>query len=154
MKKIILEKKKEKKQNNSLPLEYYNKDNHQEYINKLLLNQSYEHDNKIRKEIEAKVKGYIQQDKRKNREDTYITAEETIEKLVISQLKCQYCCCQLKLLYTVKRDDEQWTLDRIDNDKAHTKDNVIISCLKCNLKRRRINKDKFEFTKKLHIVKI
>ena len=48
----------------------------------------------------------------------------------------------------------QWTLDRIDNERPHTKDNILISCLECNLKRRRMDKDKFEFTKKLNIVKI
>lgn len=154
MKKIILERKKEEKQNINLPQDYYDKEKHKMFVNKLLLNESYEHDNIIRKEIEAKVRGYIQQDKKKQRIDTFITTEETIEKLVVSQLKCKYCLCDLKLVYTTKRDDEQWTLDRIDNDLPHTKDNVLVSCLKCNLKRRRLNKDKFEFTKKLHIVKI
>ena len=28
----------------------------------------------------------------------------------------------------------QWTLDRLDNSVAYT-DNVVISCLKCNLKK-------------------
>ena len=32
---------------------------------------------------------------------------------------------------------------RIDNDLSHTDDNVIVACLKCNLQRRRQNKDKF-----------
>ena len=28
----------------------------------------------------------------------------------------------------------QWTLDRIDNNIGHSKENVVICCLKCNLK--------------------
>ena len=48
---------------------------------------------------------------------------------------------------------EQWTLDRIDNDLSNTDENVIVACLKCNLQRRRQNKDKFLFTKQLKIVK-
>ena len=48
---------------------------------------------------------------------------------------------------------EQWSLDRIDNSIPHTNDNVIISCLKCNLQRRCQNKDNFLFTKQLKIEK-
>ena len=44
-------------------------------------------------------------------------------------------------------------LDRINNDLGHNKDNVKIACLGCNLKRRRLNMDKFLFTKQLKIQK-
>ena len=49
---------------------------------------------------------------------------------------------------------EQWSLDRIDNDIGHYKENVVISCLECNLKRRKTNADAFLFTKQLRIKKI
>ena len=51
------------------------------------------------------------------------------------------------------REPKQWTLDRIDNDKCHSKDNTVIACLKCNLDRRVTNIDKFKFTKQLNIMK-
>ena len=51
------------------------------------------------------------------------------------------------------REPFQWTLDRIDNDDNHNKDNVVIACLDCNLKRRRRDADKFYFTKNLTIKK-
>ena len=57
------------------------------------------------------------------------------------------------LLYDIVREAKQWTLDRINNDIGHNTDNVLISCLECNLKRRRTNKDAFLFTKQLVIVK-
>ena len=57
------------------------------------------------------------------------------------------------LLYDIVREAKQWTLDRINNDIGHNIDNVLISCLECNLKRRRTNKDAFLFTKQLVIVK-
>jgi hypothetical protein len=43
----------------------------------------------------------------------------------------------------------QWTLDRIDNNFGHNIGNLVISCLKCNLKRRRINKNSFMITKNM-----
>jgi hypothetical protein len=156
MKKINIKKETtEKKEKYAFPEDYYNVSKQQMLINQLFLKDNFTHSNHMRQLISKKVSSYIQQDKKKERtEETFITVEETIEKLVCSQMKCKYCNTQIKLLYKVVRDDDQWTLDRIDNDRAHTKDNVIVSCLKCNLKRRRIDKDKFEFTKKLNIVKI
>ena len=74
--------------------------------------------------------------------------------MVASKLKCYYCKCNMQIFYFKVRAMNQWTLDRIDNDLPHSNDNVIISCLKCNLERRRQNKDKFLFTKQLKINKI
>jgi hypothetical protein len=153
MKKIVFTKNTEEKKNNIFPDDYYDVKNHTTFINQLYLNQSYDYCEDIQKEISRKVQGYIQQDKKKDRIDRFITVEQTYEKLVCSQLKCKYCLCDLKLLYKIKKDEQQWTLDRIDNNLAHTYDNVIVSCLKCNLKRRRMNMDKYEFTKKLKLKK-
>jgi RNase P subunit RPR2 len=47
----------------------------------------------------------------------------------------------------------QWTLERMDNNKGHNNDNVVIACLDCNLKRRLQNKDAFLFTKQLTITR-
>lgn len=154
MKTVIIKKKGEEKKKCNLPDDYYEQQNHQMYINMLILNQKYVYDNEIKKEIQAKIRGYIQQDKKKDRIGDYINLEDTIEKIVTSKLECKYCLCKLKLVFKEKRDEEQWTLDRIDNDLPHTKNNVLVCCLKCNIKRGRMNKDKYEFTKKLNIVKI
>jgi hypothetical protein len=57
------------------------------------------------------------------------------------------------LLYENNREEKQWTLDRLDNAIGHTKDNVVISCLKCNLERRCLNDEKFLFTKQMRLIK-
>jgi len=80
--------------------------------------------------------------------------DETIEKMVISKLKCHYCYQEMKIFFTKVRDETQWTLDRIDNDLCHSNDNTVVACLKCNLQRRRQDAGKFTFTKQLRIKKI
>ena len=128
-------------------------------INKLYFdleieNKEIEFKKELLREIDKKIASYKTQDVNKNKyENDNISKEQAIEKIVASILKCYYCKCNMKLFYKKVRDMEQWTLDRIDNDLSHTHDNVIVACLKCNLQRRRQNKDKFLFTKQLKIVK-
>ena len=58
------------------------------------------------------------------------------------------------LFYKECKQDNQWTLDRIDNSMGHNTNNVVISCLECNLKRRNTDLKKFLYTKQLSIKKI
>lgn len=109
----------------------------------------------IVRELDRKISGYKQQDIKKEvyDEKCFITYNDVVEMLVACKLKCHYCSANMKIIYKLVRDDKQWSLDRIDNDYGHTRENTIICCLKCNLQRRCINKDKFEFTKKLSIIR-
>tara|TARA_Y100001958_G_C21231415_1_gene557197 strand:- start:2094 stop:2570 length:477 start_codon:yes stop_codon:yes gene_type:complete len=113
------------------------------------------HQKQIISSLDNKISGYKNQDIKKYIHDnaTLITREELLEKLVASKLKCYYCSASVKILYSKVREPLQWTLDRIDNDNSHTKENTVVACLKCNLKRRRIDADKFYFTKNLSIKK-
>ena len=110
----------------------------------------------VKKEIKKKLSSYKQQDrsKKKLNENKIITADEILEKLVGSKLKCYYCKEDIRILYEEVRDDKQWTLDRIDNSIGHNEDNVVICCLKCNLQRRVRDDEKFKFTKQLKLKKI
>ena len=126
-----------------------------------LLNQSYLEEKKdktnlIYREINKKINGYKYQDVKKQiyNEKELITLEETMEKLVISKLKCHYCLQNTHILYTRNRDETQWTLDRIDNNLCHSNENTVIACLKCNLQRRCQDAKKFTFTKQLRIAKM
>ena len=106
-------------------------------------------------QVERKLNNYKQQDmlKKTYDRDNIIKLEDTITKLKESELLCYYCKKEMLILYEIVRENLQWTLDRIDNSLGHTKNNVIISCLSCNLKRRKQSKDAFLFTKQLQIVK-
>lgn len=132
----------------------FNKLSQVEYLNKLFLEENYDGIEFIKKELERKLYGYKNQDiKKKKLSESLISYSECLEKLVISKLKCYYCKTDCLLTYENVREKTQWTLDRLDNSKGHTKDNVVICCLGCNLKRRTTDDTKFKFTKQMRIIK-
>tara|TARA_X000000368_G_scaffold397708_1_gene367108 strand:+ start:2313 stop:2816 length:504 start_codon:yes stop_codon:yes gene_type:complete len=131
----------------------FNKLTQVEYLNKLYLEQPYDGISFVKKEVERKLNGYKNQDKKKKKNEKLITYDECLEKLVISKLKCYYCKKDCLIAYENVRENAQWTLDRINNDIGHSKDNVVICCLKCNLKRGTLNDEKFKFTKQMKIIK-
>jgi hypothetical protein len=142
-----------------IPIEVINNSLQFEMIRKLYMdfdNSIFEYKALLQKELERKINGYKGQDKNKKiyDKDMLITLEEVIDKLVSSKLKCYYCSCHIFLIYKNMREPDQWTLDRKDNDLCHSAENTVIACLKCNLKRRVTDMNKFEFTKKLKIVKM
>ena len=135
--------------------ELLNEFKHQNYINMIYLNDSFEGKELIIKELKNKINGYKNQDKKRNilNEEKLIKLDELVEKLLISKLKCYYCKSKCLLMYNNVREKKQWTLDRLDNDIGHYNDNVVISCLECNLKKRRMNDDDFKFIKQMKIIK-
>jgi len=127
-------------------------------INNLYMGSQFEERNFILSELKAKINSYKQQDIKKDYHEyaNLITLDNVIEKLVSCKLKCYYCNKNMKLFFEKVRDEDQWTLDRINNYDEHSNENTIVCCLKCNLQRRRKNSDKFLFTKQLenNIIKI
>jgi len=107
-------------------------------------------------EIKTKINNYKSQDIKKNifDENNFIKYEILIKKIKESNLTCYYCSEHIYILYEIVRENKQWTIDRINNDLGHNEDNIVISCLECNLKRRNINSNKFLFTKQLILNKL
>jgi len=147
--------KKRKITENIVNKKVFNKISQIEYLNKLFLEEYYDGIDFLKREVERKLNGYKNQDIKKKilDENKIIKYEECLEKLVISKLKCYYCKNDCLLAYENVREETQWTLDRLDNSIGHNKDNVVICCLKCNLKRRTLDDKKFKFTKQMRIVK-
>lgn len=106
-------------------------------------------------QIQQKINGYKSQDLDKllflNAE--FVDLDHTIDLLKKSGLKCYYCKQDVKILYEHVREPKQWSLERIDNDYGHNKNNVEIACLSCNLRRKTMYHERFIFTKQLNIVK-
>jgi hypothetical protein len=103
--------------------------------------------------IKTKIQSYKHQDtiKKIYNEKEFIDFDYVVNLLAESELKCHYCACETYLLYEIVREMKQWSLDRINNFKGHNRGNLVMSCLECNLKRRRTNKDAFFMTKNMTI---
>ena len=77
-----------------------------------------------------KVKSYCAQDKKAGRDTSNNLKSEDfafVKDLIESKFENKCWCCHSKFTWKNKP-----TLDRIDNEKAHTKDNVRPACLYCN----------------------
>jgi len=106
-------------------------------------------------QIERKMSNYKHQDLEKKVYEPEKIAKysDVLSILLETEAKCFYCFSEMFILYEKVREGKQWTLDRINNDLGHNTDNVVLSCLECNLKRRCQSKDGFLFTKQLKIIK-
>lgn len=105
--------------------------------------------------IHKKISGYKQQDSLKKRFDNenFLDFECVINKMVECKLICRYCNETMNVLYHISREMKQWSVDRINNNIGHNKDNFHLACLECNLNRRRRTDENYLFTKQLQIVK-
>ena len=110
----------------------------------------------IIKNIKCKINGYKNQDYKKKiyDEDNFVSLQNVLCLLKDQNLNCYYCNEECLLFYQFVRENKQWTLDRIDNQIGHITNNVILSCLHCNLKRKNTNKDKFFQASNLTIIKL
>lgn len=164
MKKVLKEKKEQKKRVDSEKWELTDEDlTYNKQIESLVRIQNNinkednltKYDNLIMSQIKTKLSSYKQQDilKKLLNEEKFITFNKTIDLLVESDLKCHYCSEFMNVVYEIVRMNKQWSLDRIDNNQGHNNGNLVISCLACNLKRRRVNKDDFFMTKNMKIVR-
>jgi RNase P subunit RPR2 len=111
--------------------------------------------NLIMQQISQKISGYRSQDIEKNlfSESEFVNIEKVIDLMFQSKNMCFYCKKRVHVLYEYVREPNQWTLERIDNKIGHTKTNVVIACLNCNLHRRTMYHERYVFTKQLNIIK-
>ncbi|KAA6353162.1 MAG: hypothetical protein EZS28_051311, partial [Streblomastix strix] len=74
---------------------------------------------------QSKVKGYLSQDKHQKRDTTNNVQDSDFDyfKQLFKVSNCNICGCKFTF-------DNKPTLDRIDNSKGHSKDNVLPCCLK------------------------
>jgi len=156
MKRVRLKEPRLQKQTNTLDESCYDEQKQHNMLCQLYLNDEFDEKNVLLQAITKKLQGYKQQDSKHMiySKHHFIPIDTTVQRLVESKLKCLYCEQKLMLFYKESKQDNQWTLDRIDNSMGHNTNNVVISCLECNLKRRNTDLEKFKYTKQLHIKKM
>ncbi len=110
----------------------------------------------LRRQIQHKISSYKMQDIQKNKfdEEKFVDFYFVVSLLTQKDLKCFYCKEAVYLFYNFVRENKQWTLERINNDVGHNRDNVEIACLLCNLRRRTMYHERYVFTKQLNVIKL
>jgi hypothetical protein len=85
--------------------------------------------------IKQKIKNYKMLDAKFNRlfiDEDYVDIIWVNGMLNDLSNKCWWCNKPLELTGFEKYSANQFSIDRLDNTKAHTKDNCVIACLECN----------------------
>ena len=111
----------------------------------------------ILQQIKRKISGYLGQDREKNlvHQEKFVNVQDVINLFKTSKMICYYCKEKTEIMYEFVREPKQWTLERLDNSFGHNRDNVVISCLSCNLRRRTMAKERYLQTKAMSkIVKL
>ena len=106
--------------------------------------------------LKTKQSGYRSQDTLKELYDPnrFIQIPRLIELLIESKLACFYCRKWATLFYENVRDPRQWSLERLSNAEGHNRDNVVIACLECNMRRRTMYYERYIATKQLKVNKL
>jgi len=106
-------------------------------------------------EIEKKLKSYKNQDIANKIYDErwFVTSDAVVLLIKTCALKCHYCKKPCTIIYKEAFARQQWTLDRINNNFGHNRDNVVISCLDCNLQRGDMDSERFRMGKQFRFVK-
>ena len=112
--------------------------------------------NILRRHLKTKHFGYKSQDtiKKIYEPDKFVQISDIIDLLVKSNLSCFYCRKWTTLFYENVRDPRQWSLERLSNSEGHNRDNVVIACLECNMRRRTMYHERYMATKQLKVNKL
>lgn len=106
--------------------------------------------------LKTKQSGYKAQDTEKGiyAPTMFVTIDDIISTLLHSELACYYCKEWTKLFYEFVRDPKQWSLERLSNAEGHNRNNVVIACLECNMRRRTMYHERYLATKQLRVNKL
>jgi len=106
--------------------------------------------------LKAKRSGYRSQDTTKGfyDPDKFVQISDIVHLLIESNLSCFYCRKWTTLFYENVREPRQWSLERLSNAEGHNRDNVVIACLDCNMRRRTMYYERYIATKQLKVNKL
>jgi hypothetical protein len=106
--------------------------------------------------LKTKQSGYKAQDAEKGiyEPTRFVAIDDIVSTLLRSELLCYYCKEWTKLFYEYVRDPKQWSLERLSNAEGHNRNNVVIACLECNMRRRTMYHERYLATKQLRVNKL
>ena len=152
-KKKILERKKQRREDNKevvkeIQKKYYeaNKEANKERIKqyyesnkekiKEQTKQRYEsikQSNPLEVKLTGMIHSSIKADKKCNRIGTDLDYNFLLELWTTQEKLCYYCKCEMLLEFNHKtKNPQQITIQRLDNELAHTKTNCVFACFDCN----------------------
>jgi len=108
----------------------------------------------VTQQIRTKISGYRSQDCEKGLfcENEFVCLQDVLDLIISSQAKCYYCQEPTMILYEFVREPKQWTLERLDNKYGHNRNNVVLACLRCNLRRRCMQSERYLKTKQMSVI--
>ena len=106
--------------------------------------------------LKTKQSGYRSQDTLKGfyDPDRFVQIPDIVALLIHSNLSCFYCRKWTTLFYENVREPRQWSLERLSNKEGHNRENVVIACLECNMRRRTMYYERYIATKQLKVNKL
>ena len=112
--------------------------------------------NILRNHLKTKQSGYRSQDTLKGfyDPDRFVQIPDIVALLIESNLSCFYCRKWTTLFYENVREPRQWSLERLSNKDGHNRENVVIACLECNMRRRTMYYERYIATKQLKVNKL
>ena len=87
--------------------------------------------NKSNGAIKKKIRRHYEEDEEKGRHSD-IDYDYIINLLQEQDYKCKRCNILVKLCWTDAYDNQQFSINRINNNLGHIKGNIEITCLYCN----------------------
>ena len=133
-KRILTEIQKQKQKERNKKYREKNKEKLKTYKNK---------ESKTTGAITLKIRTCRNEDKYKNRE--FNIDKDYIKNLIQETGNiCRYCKENIKFEWEEANDRKQFTINRIDNNIGHIKENVEICCLDCNIRLANMTKNNLE----------
>ena len=100
-------------------------------------------------QVRRKISSYKSQDLEKGlfNKELFVSFQDVMDLFKSAKLECYYCKEVVQVLYEHVREPKQWTLERLDNSRGHNRNNVVLACLSCNLRRRCMASERYVSTK-------
>ena len=99
-------------------------------------------------DILKRIKSYQKQDEAKRREVVELTVEQ-VRNLLANPVSVH---CNKRITWSNWRLDTNWSLDRKDNSKSHSIDNIDLSCIHCNVSKKDLEQHIFFWDTETHTV--